>query len=173
MAAIQLWFLVSVCLPQSPRTRATIPCATVSLLCIITLFVLSYLEHTRSIRPSTILATYLLISLLGDIVRARTLWSIHDNRRAAIALTASVAWKTVVLVLESIEKRRLLREGYQESSPEATGNIWNVRLFYWLNPLLLDGFSGEMGLGRLYPNDEGLLPEPELPILSARWSKVD
>jgi hypothetical protein len=120
-----------------------------------------------------ILNVYLLFSLLGDIVRDRTLWAISDNRPFAIMFTASVALKAIVLVLESIEKRDLLRREYADYPPEATAGVYNRNFFWWLCPLLIEGFGKDLNIDQLDPNDKALIPDTEQQKLQERWNKTN
>lgn len=172
-AIIQTWLLVLYALPHTPKTSASIACAALNVAGAVSFCLLSFLEHARSVRPSAVLTTYLFFALLGDIIRTRTMWAISRNRTVAISFTVSLAWKTLVLVLESIEKRRLLKEKYADHPPETTGNIWNLRFFYWLNPLLLQGFTREIIPSQLDRNDKGLMSEREWHILLTRWQRAD
>src|SRR5689334_16131041 len=120
------------------RTRTTLAAAALSPLTTLGLCVLSYAEHCRAVRPSSILSIFLFTSLLFDIARSRTLWlraADGVNHAIAYVSTAAVAVKALVLVLEALGKRRLLRPEYQDYPPEATSGIYNRSFFWWLNPL--------------------------------------
>lgn len=64
---------------------------------------LSFYEHTRSVRPSSLLSTYLLLSTLMDTARARTLWTIHTKPVVPSILTCSLLIRCILLLLESTE----------------------------------------------------------------------
>lgn len=61
-------------LPSADGTKASIATNAVLAVGALFLVLLSYAEHTRSVKPSLILNAYLLVSLLFDIARVRTLW---------------------------------------------------------------------------------------------------
>ncbi|PGH27295.1 hypothetical protein AJ80_01005 [Polytolypa hystricis UAMH7299] len=130
-----LWSLASV-----PHTSCSIPAAALSFIASIFISILSYIEHTRSVRPSTILSAYLFFSILFDIVQARTLWLRLDEKTVAAIFTASLTVKIVMLMLESVGKRRLLFAGYEHLAVESTSGVFNRSLFWWLNGLLRNGF---------------------------------
>ena len=111
---------------------------------------MSYLEHARSIRPSTILIVYLLFSTAFDIVRSRTLWLVAPGSSLTRLFTASVAFKALVLVLESGEKAKYLPARMSERRPEETSSILNRGVFYWLNRLMLRGSRHILLLDDLY-----------------------
>ncbi len=120
---------------------------------------LSYVEHDRAVRPSSILNTYLFITLLFDVTFTRTLWlrAADDfNYVIAYVSTAAVAVKAIILVLEALEKRRLLRPEYKAYSPEATSSIYNRSFFWWLNCLFRLGFGRVLDVDHLFPLDKHL-----------------
>ncbi|KAH8881037.1 P-loop containing nucleoside triphosphate hydrolase protein [Thozetella sp. PMI_491] len=157
--ALQLAELILWAAASATRTRVSIAARTVSLLSTVFLCLLSYAEHGRTIRPSTLLSTCLFITLLLDIACVRTLWlratSDPDHVIAQISI-ASVAVKAVVLVVEALEKRRVLRPEYRNSSPEATGSIYNRYFFWWLNSLFRLGFRRVLDVDDLFVLDKHL-----------------
>jgi hypothetical protein len=171
--AIQIALVAIAALPQTPTTRASIACAVINLIGTLAIWLLSHLEHTRAVRPSTILNIYLFFSLLGDIVRTRTLWAISQNRPFAIAFSVCVGLKTIVLLVEAIEKRGLLRQEYADYPPEATAGVYNRNFFVWLNPLLVKGFMKELHVNELDSNDKVLIPEFQQQKLLERWNKCN
>ncbi|KAM3556787.1 hypothetical protein ARSEF4850_005364 [Beauveria asiatica] len=70
---------------------------------------LSYLEHTRSVRPSTLLTLYLGLSTLLDLARVRILFYLQSTNHLAAVFLAGFCGKAVMFALELYEKRRLLR----------------------------------------------------------------
>ncbi|KAM0421107.1 hypothetical protein ACHAPT_011178 [Fusarium lateritium] len=127
---------------------------------------LSYTEHVNARRPSTLLAVYILLTLLFDAVRARTSWLIITNTNAnthqtiqARLFTASIAIKVVVLCLETIPKTRWIHWNADEHSPEESSSVFSLGVYAWLNKLFLRGYRGVMNLDDLYPLDEGMTAE--------------
>lgn len=133
--------------------------------------VLSHLEHTRAIRPSWILNVYFFFTLIFDSARARTLWAIPDNRVPAIVFTTTVALKSLILLLEATEKRRLLRPTYTRYPPEATSSVFNQSFFWWLNPLLINGFGKVLSVEKLFPIDDALAVDATEEKLNSRWNR--
>jgi ATP-binding cassette subfamily C (CFTR/MRP) protein 1 len=121
------------------RTRLSIPAAVFGFLDAAVIFGLSLLEHSRSVRPSTLLQVYLLLSLLFDAARARTLWLISSHDSIAKTFIAAVVVKFCIATLESTEKRRLLKTEYKSLTVESTSGVLNVSIFWWLNRLLRSG----------------------------------
>lgn len=98
-------------------------------------------------------------TLLFDIAHTRTLWlrsSDYLNSIIAYVSAAAVAVKASVLVLETLNKRRLLRPEYQEYPPEAVKGIFDRFFFWWLNPLFLLGFRRVLDVDDLFVLDKHL-----------------
>ncbi|KAF5000296.1 hypothetical protein FDECE_11257 [Fusarium decemcellulare] len=123
---------------------------------------LSYTEHAKARRPSTLLTVYVLLTLLFDIVQARTAWLIITNSHQTIQarlFTASIAFKLVILCLETIPKTRWIQWNADEHSPEESSSVLSLGVFAWLNKLFLRGYRDVMNLDDLYPLDEGMSAE--------------
>ncbi|KAJ5370421.1 uncharacterized protein N7496_006513 [Penicillium cataractarum] len=162
-------------LPAADRTKASIATNAVLTFGALMLCTLSYAEHTRSVRPSFILNTYLLCSLLFDIARARTLWLRaidRFNEVIAIVTTVAVGGKLLLVVLEAIEKRHILKTEFTGYPPEATAGFYNRSFFWWLNPLFKNGFSNNLSVEDLFVLDKELSSERLLAMFEERWSKV-
>lgn len=101
--------------------------------------VLSWFEHSKSLRPSIILNGYLCFTLLLGIVQSRTF--LLDNTKSIIGriFTASVCLQVLILILESVPKIRWLRSEDQTRAPEETTGPIGLSLYTWLNSLLLKG----------------------------------
>jgi hypothetical protein len=121
------------------RTRASIPAAVLGLLDALVICGLSWLEHTRSARPSTLLQVYLLVSVFFDAARARTLWLMGGHDAVAKVFIAAVVMKLGMAFLECAEKRSLLKPNYKSLTVESTSGILNISIFWWLNRLLISG----------------------------------
>lgn len=104
--------------------------------------VLSYTEHRRSVRPSTLLVSYLALSILLDLAQTRTLFLRSPDSGPIQALfTASLATKLVLVCLEELQKRPLVTDKTKNLSLEATSGPINRSVFWWLNRLFLNGFK--------------------------------
>jgi len=145
---------------RSPlHTRASIPAAVLALAAALSLGVLSYVEHTRNIRPSTIINAYLLITLPFDAAQLRTKW-LRGNDQAASGVASSVlAIKLVVLISEATEKRKILSTPYADAPPEATSGIYSRGVFWWLNSLFRLGFKNVVTDNDLFAVDRDLKSE--------------
>ena len=98
----------------------------------IVLFFLSYLEHTRSVRPSTILSLYLSLTVILDIAQLRSLWLQLGTQGITGIFTASFVAKLVAFILEATNKRSTLRPIYKDLAPEESGGIIIAASLYGL-----------------------------------------
>jgi hypothetical protein len=117
---------------------------------------LSYVEHHKSLRPSFILNAYLLVSLVLDGAILRTFWLAAVSPPIRGIFTASFTLKTVILVLEAIEKRRFIILNVGQSSPETTSGLYSQGFLWWMNPLLLNGYRRLLKPVDLYTLERGL-----------------
>lgn len=120
------------------------------------------------------LNAYLLVSLLFDAARVRTLWlRSTDNANDVIAIVTSVTLgaKLLLVLVEAIEKRHILKKEYQGYPPEATAGFYNRSVFYWMNPLFKAGYSNVIGVEDLFALDKELSSERLLAMFEDRWSK--
>ncbi|KAB8271856.1 P-loop containing nucleoside triphosphate hydrolase protein [Aspergillus minisclerotigenes] len=78
--------------------------------------------------------------------------------------------KALLLLLETVEKRRILKNVYAKYPPEATGGIFNRFLFWWLNPLFKTGFSKLLSVEDLYTLDKQLASKTLHNSLETMWN---
>ncbi|KAJ3959309.1 hypothetical protein N0V92_004092 [Colletotrichum tropicale] len=142
-------------------TRASIAAAILKLVDVFALGALSWLEHSYSPRPSTLLNVYLLVSLSFDAVQTRTLWlKAHDESSSVILIpaefTAALVIKSGLLVLEVAEKRSLLLPEWRHKTPEETAGVFSRSLLIWLRGILVKGRKTLLAPTDLDPLSEGL-----------------
>lgn len=149
---------------------ATLPAAALAFVLALELCSLSYMEHRRSVRPSSIISVYLTLTIVFDVVQCRTLW-LMDNFRGCVApvFLATAASKVLVLVLELQGKRKFLIEPWSHLSPESTSGVFNRSLFWWVNSLLLRGFKTILSVDSLYDTDDQLRSARLAEKLSGTW----
>lgn len=138
----------------------------------ITFAVLSIIHHSRSVRPSGLLALYLIFSVLLDVAQARTLWLRRGNTTVAAVFTLTVALKVLVLPVVMLEKRLMLKTPYSEYPPEALGGMVNRGFFWWINALLVKGSSTRLEVECLFDIDRKLTVEFLLPRFRPSWAVV-
>ena len=140
--------------------------AAVSLGFIAALFLaaLSWIEHSRSPRPSILIVAYLFITLLFDVARTRTTWllaisedlSTRAHNHAQVS-TSMVVLKAAMILLESHQKTPwLMWDDLKQHSPEETSGIFSLGVFYWLHRLFIQGYRVVLSLEGLHPLDRAL-----------------
>lgn len=110
------------------------------MLCVISIL---YAEHRRSLRSSSFLSAFLSITMLFNIVRARSYLSrgrldVFGALQVAIAIL-----KFVLISLEELSKQSLFQPEHHWTSigAEMRAGFWNRSLFVWVNKILLVGFK--------------------------------
>ncbi|KAJ6784583.1 hypothetical protein PWT90_10256 [Aphanocladium album] len=136
LASVVFWF-------KSPLdSRLAEAAALIYFLSSIGVIVITYVSHTYFLQPVIFLASYLSITLLLDLATVYTYY--HRTGLATITgLTCSLpALKVLLLVLEETSKRPLvIAENRNQLSREILAGFWNRATFFWVNPLLLFGFT--------------------------------
>lgn len=133
----------------------------------IALLTLSYMEHSRSLRPSMLLNAYLFVTVILDAATLRTLWLIpHFSYRIRAIFTVAFAVKAVVLVLEGWGKRAYYN-AERDMSPEDFSGIFGQASLSWLNRLVWRGYRHLLEPEDLYPVSDDVSSEN----LSARFSR--
>ncbi|ROW15668.1 hypothetical protein VPNG_02110 [Cytospora leucostoma] len=168
---LQVAILVLITRNPVIRTDVSIASTTLSLVSALTLAVLSHFEHVRSVRPSFLINLYLIATVLFDVARVRTRWQIGSEDAIASALTAALAVKCAVLLLEAVEKRSLLLGLDRRFSYESTSGLFSRSSFWWLNSLLLSGFKNVLTLDTLPAIYEKLDSESLTIRLQCTWDK--
>ncbi|KAJ5280064.1 hypothetical protein N7478_005436 [Penicillium angulare] len=171
-AAINLTLLVLHILSSSLRTTFTIAASALSFISGLGLCLLSHLEHARSVRPSPIINGYILLTLLFDIVRSRTLFLHGESKAIAACFAGMIGVKVMVLLAEAAEKRSLLLMPYRDLSPEETSGIYSRSFFFWLNQLMTSGFSRVLRNQDLYPIDSDMRSEVLQRQMKDSWKKA-
>lgn len=172
-AVLQLALLVLWSVKSGQRTRFSITAAALSFVDAFMFYLLSYTEHSKSLRPSTLLGAYLFFSLLFDAARVRTLWLMQYDAAIRGVFTTSLATKVAILLLEAKEKRRYLNNYDQQKGPEETSGIYNQSVFWWLNSLIRHGFSKVLLMDDLYPIDENMMSERLGATFRQKWKACE
>ena len=167
VALVALWAR-----PTATTTKASVANAALAFVGSLALGLLSFIEHQRTIRPSLITEFYLGLSLLFDSARVRTLWLQRYNGTVAAVTTVSLVVKLMLLLVEAVGKRRVLRAEWQGQSPEATSGLWGKLFFWWLNPIFLTGFARSLVMEDLLPLDKHLTSDYLYHTLHKAWSKM-
>ncbi|KAF9873848.1 ABC multidrug transporter [Colletotrichum karsti] len=127
------------------------------------LLALSPLEHFKSARPSVLACSFLFLALFYDIARCPSLWSDSDTGSGdeyysifRALYTTVIVIEFLVLVLESLKRRRWIAWDPEDHSPEETSSILSLGLYSWLNPLLWRGYHKDLVMSDLFPLDKAI-----------------
>lgn len=123
---------------------------------------LSFLEHSRSPRPSILLSIFLSLTVLCDIVQVRSLWLVVDSTNGlnyVKLFTVGVVWKAVLLCLESVHCQSWLGWDWKTHSPEEINGLYGLGTFLWLTPLFMSGYRKVLDLSDLFPLDKSVSVE--------------
>ena len=170
---IQIVLLVLWADKKLTRTKASIPNAAINVVGTMSLGLISYVEHQRTIRPSLMINGYLVLSIGFDAAATRTLWLQGYNNAIAAVTSISMALRCVLLVAESIRKESILRAEWKGESPEATSGLIGKVFFGWLNRLFMAGYSRSLSLEDLFPLDKHLTSDYLYHMLSKAWIALD
>lgn len=149
---------------STSRVRTTIAASCLSIIGLLVLSFASHYEHTRSVRASALLVLYLGYSVLADVVRARTQWSMpRINFPVAAISTTCCLCKAFLLILE--HRRKTVRAGLRKPTPDEQADIVSQAFLWWLLPLFK--------LGKKMPRlTSEMLPDVD-PILTGPCKAVD
>lgn len=129
---------------------------------------MSYLEHVKSHRPSIILGTYLVFSVILDIALARTFWIRESMDAIAAVFTVSLVTKAALLVLEETPKRAAFVDS-KDISRERSAGVISRSVFWWLNRLFWHAARNLITVDDLGPINEKFDSDTLLNTLEARW----
>ncbi|RFU73493.1 abc transporter, integral membrane type 1 [Trichoderma arundinaceum] len=159
---LQLALLILAAVGCFQGTSLFIAASVLKLLSGVFMVPLDVVEHNRSPRPSVLLTSYLVLSLLLDVTQTRTLYlssATSAERLYSNVFTTAVALKAVMLVLESQKKSKWMNWNEKDHSPEETSGILSLGVFFWLNKLFLEGYRKILLLDDLYSLDSSLDPK--------------
>jgi ATP-binding cassette subfamily C (CFTR/MRP) protein 1 len=116
---------------------------------------LSYLEHHRCFRPSTLIVLYLSLLSVSDLTRTCALWVLYGVTRPSILMTISTVLGFALVGLESWGKSRHIPDKHEgKDRPEMFSGIVNRAVYFWLRGLLHIGARGRLELDQLFALDE-------------------
>ena len=154
-AALNLVLLVLWTQEKVSQTKVSVPTATLNFVVALQIVALSYVEHSRSIKPSSMLNVYLLFTLFFDIAQARTLF-MQGMTTICGMFVAGMGGKLALLLVEAQDKRSFLKTPYTGLAPEATSGILNRSLLWWMNRLVIHGYRNIISYANLYELDQDL-----------------
>lgn len=122
------------------RTNTSVASALFELLGSIAVVLLSRLEHTRAMRPSHLLQLFLLLMLMCDAVRLRTLFLMQYPTTLVVMASIKIVLTGFLLLLESLDKSPLIAPDQRSNlAPEDTIGLFSQKLFLHLNGLFRTG----------------------------------
>lgn len=131
-ALLQLALLIFWIRQPSFQAMGIVLVAILNLAAGISIVPLSYIEHSRSVRPSAVLEVYLIISTLLDLRQVRTVFPIEPKSHISAVLLTDICCKVALLALEARGKTSYLRAQYQTLSPESLSGVINSSFLWWL-----------------------------------------
>jgi len=172
ITAVELAALV-LCFKSTPRPDGpSIAASVVSFMAALAVCQLSFFEHGRSVKPSTLLIVYLLASVMCEGVLLQSLYLKNGGSTIPPVLTAAFCLKFMFLIVESINKRSYLREPYKELSVEQTVSDLNRAFLFWINDLILLGNSKLLTYSDLPSLDDRLKSRDLRVRMEDAWDKT-
>lgn len=125
------------------RTEYSIAAACLSTVTALCLLAMLYVEHKRSIQPSTLISVYLSVSVLFDIAKARSYFNRRGLEPMAGTTLAILVLKLIVVCLEERSKRKLLKDSIIQENlgKEDESGFWNRAMVWWMNSTFRLGFK--------------------------------
>lgn len=157
VAALELALVITWSLNTTYKTPVAIAATTVNLFVALQMIALSWIEDARSVRPSTLLSLYLVITIFLDMPQTRTLWLHGGFETTAILTSATVGFKCLFLLAENLGKRRYLLSEHRNLPPESTSGVVNRSFLWWVNSMFRRGFRQALVLEDLDRLDDALL----------------
>ncbi|KAH6658276.1 putative ABC multidrug transporter [Truncatella angustata] len=158
-AALELTLLIMVSVGSIRVTGMFMASSALKLVSALFMTALSFIDHSKSPRPSVLLNSYLFLTLILDAAQARTLFLSSGGQPELIyssVFGAAIALKVGILLLEAQRKSRWVNWDHKTHSPEETSGIFSLGVFFWLNRIFLDGYRKVLSVQDLYPLDSSL-----------------
>ncbi|KAK9319112.1 hypothetical protein V1517DRAFT_266874 [Lipomyces orientalis] len=135
---------------------------------------LSYFEFSLSVRPPIIISLYLLLEVLFDAVRVRSLWLASHSPIAAAPSSLVLGTHAVLLVSESQGKEKYLTTPFsQDTNREGRSGLCGLCLLTWVLPVLQRGLLYQLGLEDIPPVDQKLTAERLIRRLLSPWKQAN
>ncbi|KAF3061093.1 Multidrug resistance-associated protein 1 [Daldinia childiae] len=137
----------------------------------IALCVLSLIEHRRSIQPSSIITLYLTVCIIRDVLevsrkyQGQRSWLMQDPILAQITLEATL------LATENLQKELTKEHSGQYLSPEERSGVFGRIFFWWINPVLVEGYHNVLQNSTLPSVDTKLLSKPIRTVAIRAWEQ--
>ncbi|KAJ5350728.1 hypothetical protein N7541_008455 [Penicillium brevicompactum] len=99
------------------------------------------------------------------------MWAAQTHLFCAVYI-AGLGLDLVKLALESVEQKPFIADEAQKLPKETTANVFNRSLFWWLNPLLLQGFKDVLEADKLLSIDERVNDASRGDLFARKWDAV-
>ena len=156
IAVLQISLLALWASHTTARTQLTLASSVLAVVSTLALAVFSTFEHSRDIKPSAVIQTFLLVITVLELPRVRTEWFMPENLAVASIFTAVFVLRLPLLALESWPKASHARQDTSKLSPVEGSGIFGSSLLLWVLPLLRAGYGRDLSLEELYPVDQEL-----------------
>lgn len=130
---------------------------------------LSYFEHVKSTKPSVLLNSYLVLTIILDIALTRSFWIRNGIDAIAGVFTVSLICKAVLLVLE--ETPKLPSSDDKTVSRETSAGVISRSVFWWLNRFFYLGANNLLTIDDLQAINTKFDSDELLATLDERWQK--
>jgi ATP-binding cassette subfamily C (CFTR/MRP) protein 1 len=156
------------------KTKLSIASASLEFLGSLIIVTLSRLEHTRAVRPSHLLQFFLLVLIICDGVRLRTLFLMDYPASLVTSASIHTFLTAMLLLLESLDKRELFSSDRDRTlPPEETIGLFGRRLFWYLNGLFKDGYRKILKPDDLFTMDADLASRERTIAFQNVWTRQD
>ncbi len=169
--AIQLGIFAKVILTFKDASKTLVASSAISFAAAADICILSYFEHARSIRPSTLVVLYLFASIAG-LVPQLLLSTRGLGHGADFAVAAfQIGLELTLLLIECQTKESILKPSYQPLAPEEISGIFGRTFFWWINPVLKKGNERFLTHSDLPATDRKLSSETLRRNVLRRWDQ--
>jgi ATP-binding cassette, subfamily C (CFTR/MRP), member 1 len=155
---------------QNPLTVFSIAAACLGVAAAFGLVTLTAIEHSRSVRPSTLGTVYLGCAVLAGLIQLRSLHHRFNVPAIVWLLSVSTVDRVLLLGLEQRSKERFLKLG-REYSPEDLGGVLNRLVFWWLIPIFQRGYRTVLSQEDMFNLDDAMKTEKLRGEILDRWNK--
>ncbi|KAK0099337.1 hypothetical protein ONS96_008565 [Cadophora gregata f. sp. sojae] len=136
---LKLVLLLSTILAPEASSRVYLENACISFAAACMLVLLSFLEHVRSIRPSSLILRFLAISVVAHAIQLWLFGYQQPNPGNLGPQLTQICVELALLVSESRSKKSILKPQYQDLSPEKLSSIFGRIFFGWINAVMVKG----------------------------------
>lgn len=174
--ALQLAVVILQATGHGVVARTTVAADAVAVASTLALLAVSWLEHSRTVRPAAVTQLFLFFSLLFDAPRIRTFWLLDGPSQHVVAslITAALAVKFVALQVESVPKwTHVVSVAPNSIAPEERQGVFSRIFFWWLMPLFLAGYRRDLAMDDLCAIDDDLQGRILHDRLQKQWERAN